>query len=116
MLRANTTPEDRIFVWGEIGEIYLNAGRRSPSRFVSTFHLGMSQPGMNYREIFLNEFQANLPKYFVLIKSEKPDHPCAAALVDMDEAYYQFAELRTLVESRFHAVEETAAYIVYLRN
>jgi 4-amino-4-deoxy-L-arabinose transferase-like glycosyltransferase len=115
-LRANTTAEDRIFVWGEIGEIYLDAGRASPSRFATTFHLATPLPGVNYREIFLGEFQANLPKYFVLIKSEKPDHPCAAALVDMDEAYYQFAELRALVESRFHVVEETPAYVMYLRN
>jgi 4-amino-4-deoxy-L-arabinose transferase-like glycosyltransferase len=116
MLRANTTPEDRIFVWGEIGEIYLDTGRRSPSRFATTFHLGTPLPGVNYREIFLGEFQANLPKYFVLIKSEKPNHPCAAAVVDMDAAYNQFAELRALVESRFHVVEETPGYVVYLRN
>ncbi len=115
-LRANTAAEDRIFVWGEIAEIYLDAGRKSPSRFATTYHLGTPMRYVNYRDIFLSEFRADLPKYFVLIKSEKPNHPCAESLVDMDQAYYEFTELRTQVESGYHAVEDTPEYVLYLRN
>jgi 4-amino-4-deoxy-L-arabinose transferase-like glycosyltransferase len=115
-LRENTTAEDRIFVWGEIAEIYLDAGRRSPSRFATTYHLGTPMRYVNYRETFLGEFRANLPKYFVLIKTEKPQHPCAESLVDMDQAYYDFAELRAVVESNFQVVEDTAEYVLFLRN
>jgi hypothetical protein len=115
-LGANTTPDDHIFVWGEVAEIYLDAGRKSPSRFATTYHLGTPMRLVNYRGVFLEEFRANLPKYFVLIRSEKPDSPCAESLVDMDEAYYEFTELRAVVESRFHVVEDTPQYVLYLRN
>lgn len=115
-LRANTTPEDFIFVWGEIAEIYLDSGRKSPSRFATTYHLGTPMQYVNYRDVFLAEFRAHPPKYFVLIKSEKPDHPCAESLVDMDQAYYEFTEFRTLVEETYHVVGETAEYVLHRRN
>jgi hypothetical protein len=37
--RAHSSPDDRIFVWGQSSEIYLDAHRRPASRYITTFPL-----------------------------------------------------------------------------
>jgi hypothetical protein len=34
----------------------------------------------------------------------------------MDQAYYDFAELRAVVEASFQMVEDTPEYVLFLRN
>ncbi len=51
-LAKNSAPNDRIFVWGQFPEIYLDAGRRPASRYIATFPLtgyvfGGRVPGLN---------------------------------------------------------------------
>jgi 4-amino-4-deoxy-L-arabinose transferase-like glycosyltransferase len=87
-LRKHTSPEDRIFVWGNRPAIYVDTDLKSASRFVDAYHLALPPKGLDYRGIFLREFQATMPKYFIIYML-----PGA----DWKESFQKFVPLRTMI-------------------
>jgi hypothetical protein len=73
-LHANTTAEDRIFVWGFLPHIYLESERRPATRFIiCNFLVGMVLPHRSSPDfilpgawdILMKELQLSRPKFFV---------------------------------------------------
>jgi 4-amino-4-deoxy-L-arabinose transferase-like glycosyltransferase len=79
----HSTPNDRIFVWGQISKIYLDAQRRPACRYIETFPLtgyvfGGPIPGLDTRSRILpwawatleQDFAKHPPAYIVDIRSD----------------------------------------------
>jgi 4-amino-4-deoxy-L-arabinose transferase-like glycosyltransferase len=76
-LATTTNPDDPIYVWGSVPEIYWASGRRPATRFLTAPFLTGNYPGRppedantgsdtaNAWEDFYEDFTAHPPKYFV---------------------------------------------------
>lgn len=76
-LATTTNPNDAIFVWGSVPEIYWASGRRPATRFLTTPFLTGNYPGRPPQDAntgadteaawdeFYQDFTAHPPKYFV---------------------------------------------------
>jgi 4-amino-4-deoxy-L-arabinose transferase-like glycosyltransferase len=107
-LFAHSTPADRIFVWGHVPRIYLDARRRPASRYITTFPLtgyvfGGPLPGVDTRNRIVpgawtnleQDFRKHPPIYIVDVQSDPGaqypvrDFPILARL--LAEQYRQVA-------------------------
>ena len=126
-IQTNTSPEDRIFVWGFAPEMYVLSDRRPSSRYsfcnVLTGHI----PAGN--EAKTDTRYAIVPGTWGILMEELAQHP-PAYLIDTQPADYRAYgkypmsnyELGTLVEARyelesaFHAAHPEAIFHVYRRK
>lgn len=118
-VREHAQADDRIFVWGQAAQVYLDADRRPASRFIATFPLtgyifGGPLPGIDTRSRILPGAWDTLERDFAL-------HP-PAFIVDADAgpgAQYPLANfpvLATLVKRDFAPVFTSADGVVYGRR
>jgi hypothetical protein len=117
-LLERSSPDDRIFVWGQAPRIYLDAERHPASRYIATFPLtgyifGGPVPGLDTRGRILPEAWENLAKDF-------KDHP-PAYIVDtqVDEAamfpVHEFPGLARLLADQYVSLTRTAEGQIYKR-
>jgi hypothetical protein len=116
-LLAHSDPADRIFVWGQREDIYLDAHRRPACRYITTFPLtgyvfGGPIPGLDTRSRILpgawssleQDFTRHPPTYIVDV------HP------DPRSAYYpvkDFPILAKLLTDRYQPVARTGEGVIY---
>lgn len=111
-LAANTSPEETVFLWGNQSSIYVDANRRSPTRFIHIYFLSMPWRSMPLRATFLEEFNANRPTYFVLVKDTQQS-PCAHLYAGAFPAFRQFDELTEIIERYYDAELETGPFKIF---
>ncbi|NDQ56920.1 MAG: glycosyltransferase family 39 protein [Acidipila sp.] len=111
-LNQRTAPQDRIFVWGNAPVIYLYADRLSSSRFIQTWFLTIPWRHVDYRPVFLAEFAAHRPRYFVLLKAE-PEQGCAPLFPGSQETFEQFAALRNIVAEEYQVEKDEPLFRIY---
>jgi 4-amino-4-deoxy-L-arabinose transferase-like glycosyltransferase len=115
-LSTHSRPDDRIFVWGQTPEIYLDAHRRPASRYVTTFPLtgyvfGGPIPGFDTRYRIVpgawttleQDFKKHPPAYIVDLFSEP------GALYPVRD----FPILAKLLAERYQPVAHTAEGVIY---
>ena len=115
-LLAHSDPSDRIFVWGQTPEIYLDAHRRPACRYITTFPLtgyvfGGPIAGFNTRSrilpgawaTFEQDIARHPPNYIVDLYSERD------ALYPVQD----FPILAKLLAERYHSVARTAEGVIY---
>jgi 4-amino-4-deoxy-L-arabinose transferase-like glycosyltransferase len=115
-LLSHSAPDDRIFVWGQSSEIYLDAHRRPACRYITVFPLtgyifGGPVPGFDTRSRILpgawtnlqRDFEKHPPAYIVDLYSE-PD-----ALYPIRE----FPILANVLSQRYQPVAHTAEGVIY---
>jgi 4-amino-4-deoxy-L-arabinose transferase-like glycosyltransferase len=116
-LSTHSSPDDRIFVWGQTPEIYLHARRRPACRYITTFPLtgyvfGGPIPGFDTRSRILpgawttleQDFAKHPPTYIVDVQS------------DSKTAQYpvkNFPILTKLLAERYQPVAHTAEGVIY---
>jgi Dolichyl-phosphate-mannose-protein mannosyltransferase len=116
-LSTHSSPDDRIFVWGQSSEIYLDAHRRPASRYITTFPLtgyifSGPIPGFDTRSRILpgawtnleQDFARHPPTYIVDIQ---PDPKSAQYPVK------NFPILAKLLAERYQPVAHTAEGVIY---
>jgi hypothetical protein len=116
-LFAHSLPDDRIFVWGQSPEIYLDAHRRPACRYITTFPLtgyvfGGPIPGFDTRSRILpgawttleQDFAKHSPTYIVDVR---PDSKSAQYPVE------NFPILAKLLAKRYQPVADTAEAVIY---
>jgi hypothetical protein len=116
-LLAHSDPADRIFVWGQSPEIYLDAHRRPACRYITTFPLtgyvfGGPIPGFDTRSrimpgawaILEQDFARHPPTYIVDVR---PDPKSAQNPVK------NFPILAKLLAERYQPVTDTAEGVIY---
>ncbi len=116
-LFTHSDPADRIFVWGQSSEIYLDAHRRPACRYITTFPLtgyvfGGPIPGLDTRSRILpgawttleQEFTRHPPAYIVDVQPDpnSEQHPVK-----------NFPILAKLLAERYQAVAHTAEGVIY---
>ena len=115
-LFTHSDPADRIFVWGQSPEIYLDAHRRPACRYITTFPLtgyvfGGPIPGFDTRSRILpgawssfeQDFARHPPAYIVDLYSEP------GALYPVRD----FPILAKLLAERYQPVAHTAEGVIY---
>jgi hypothetical protein len=65
--------------------------------------------------MFLSEFIANKPKYFILIK-DKLLGPCYFRYTDAPTAFFQFDAVKQIIRSEYHLEQDPEDYTVFRRN
>jgi 4-amino-4-deoxy-L-arabinose transferase-like glycosyltransferase len=118
-LFTRSDPADRIFVWGQSSEIYLDAERRPASRYITTFPLtgsifGGPLPDVDTRSRILpgswdnlqQDFAKHPPAYIIDLYSE----PGAQYPVQ------QFPILAKLLAEHYQPVARTADGVIYRRD
>jgi hypothetical protein len=116
-LFSHSSPDDRIFVWGQSPEIYLDAHRRPACRYITTFPLtgyvfGGPIPGFDTRNrimpgawtILEQDFATHPPTYVVDVR---PDPKSAQNPVK------NFPILAKLLAERYQPVAQTAEGVIY---
>ena len=116
-LSTHSRPDDRIFVWGQTLEIYLDAHRRPASRYITTFPLtgyvfGGPIPGFDTRSRILpgawttleQDFARHPPTYIVDVQADPKtaQHPVK-----------NFPILAKLLAERYQLVAYTAEGVIY---
>jgi 4-amino-4-deoxy-L-arabinose transferase-like glycosyltransferase len=116
-LFTHSAPADRIFVWGQTPEIYLDAHRRPACRYITTFPLtgyvfGGPIPG-------LDTSSRTLPGAWATLQRDFARHP-PAYIVDVHPgpktAEYpvkNFPILAKLLNERYQPVARTAESVIY---
>ena len=116
-LSTHSSPDDRIFVWGQSSEIYLDAHRRPASRYITTFPLtgyifGGPIPGFDTRSRILTGAWTNLEQDF----SRHPPTYIVDVQPDPKSAQYpvkNFPILAKLLAERYQPVAHTAEGVIY---
>jgi hypothetical protein len=116
-LFTHSNPEDRIFVWGQKMNIYLEAHRRPASRYITTFPLtghvfGGRVPGLDTRSRILpgawstlqQDFARHPPAYIVDVQAD----PKTA-----QDPVKDFPILVKLLAERYQPVARTAEGVIY---
>ena len=115
-LLKHSAPDDRIFVWGQTSQIYLDAHRRPASRYIETFPLtgyvfGGPIPGFDTRRRIL-------PGAWSTLQQDFARHP-PAYIVDVQDpskAQYpvkDFPILAKLIAEKYRPVAHTAEGVIY---
>jgi len=118
-LFTHSSPDDRIFVWGQSSEIYLDAHRRPASRYITTFPLtgnifGGPLPDVDTRSRIV-------PGSWEKLQQDFAKHP-PAYIIDLYSgtgALYpvqQFPILAKLLAEHFQPVARTEEGVIYCRN
>jgi 4-amino-4-deoxy-L-arabinose transferase-like glycosyltransferase len=116
---ARARPHDRMFVWGQAPQLYLDSRRRPASRYVTSFPLtgyifGGPTPGVDTRDRILSDAWPNLEDDF----ARHPPQFIVDAQAAPDDRYpiEDFPILSRLIRDRYHLMVRTAEGIVYERN
>jgi hypothetical protein len=116
-LSTRSSPDDRIFIWGQTPEIYLHARRRPACRYITTFPLtgyvfGGPIPGFDTRSRIL-------PGAWAILEQDFAKHP-PTYIVDVQpdpkSAHYpvkDFPILAKLLAERYEPVAHTAEGVIY---
>jgi len=116
-LLAHSAPADRIFVWGQTPEIYLDAHRRPACRYITTFPLtgyvfGGPIPGFDTRSRIFPDAWSTLEQDFV----RHPPTYIVDVHADAKSAQYpvkDFPILAKLLAERYEPVAHTAEGVIY---
>jgi len=116
-LFTHSKPADRIFVWGQSSEIYLDAERRPACRYITTFPLtgkvfGGSIPGFDTRSRILPGAWRNLERDF----ARHPPTYIVDVQADPKTAEYpvtDFPILAKLLKERYQLVARTSEGVIY---
>jgi Dolichyl-phosphate-mannose-protein mannosyltransferase len=119
-LFTHSSPADRIFVWGQSSEIYLDAHRRPASRYITTFPLtgyifGGPIPGFDTRSRIMPGAWTNLEQDFArhpptYIVDVQPNPKSAQRPVK------NFPILAKLLAERYQPVAHTVEGVIYRRR
>jgi hypothetical protein len=114
-IRANTTPDEPVYLWAYAPTVYVRADRRAASRFIYDHLLYASWSPPKYRDEFLRAIRANPPKYFIVGTHDEVE---AATLQFYDSAvaFDRFEELRSFVQSRYTLERNIDGFMVYARK
>jgi hypothetical protein len=117
-IREHSSPDDRIFVWGQSPSIYLDARRRPASRYITTFPLTGYIFGPPMADVDTHD--RIVPGAWSNLEQDLNAHPPAFIVdTEMDgRARYPlalFPALARLVAERYRLVARTGDGLIYRR-
>jgi hypothetical protein len=121
-VRAKSTPDDSIYVWGWDTRIAFLAKRRIPSRYLHTHPLGAQGFDRDRRILELKgDLERGKPKFIIDGSAALPTTaPPLRGPVPPSFCWFfrldGYEPIKELVAKRYHPVENIGGYIIYARN
>ncbi len=114
-LKENSSPQDRMFVWGTQPLLYFLSQRRPPTRFFS--NLGLISPwGLpSWRHELVRDLQKSPPE-FIAVASKDSIPTISYTILDSRDNLKFYPELSTFIESNYRPVADFDAFTVYRRD
>jgi hypothetical protein len=111
-LKANSEPQDQVFVWGTAPLINFLPQREAPSRFVSNLGVMSAWAPENWRQELARTLEAKLPRYIVV---ERHDTVATLTFASQDSEQYlqNYPALDGLLKSQYHSAINYADFEVY---
>jgi 4-amino-4-deoxy-L-arabinose transferase-like glycosyltransferase len=114
-LRAHTTPDDYVYVWGFDALVNWLADRRSPTRYIFDYPLTFDRPEAEFRvearRTFLKDMQERPPVYIVLVSNDV--NPLQA--VDSLSLLPGFPEFQSLISQQYRHETDIGDFHIYRR-
>ena len=111
-LRPHTSPDETVFVWGDVPGIYIYAERKSSSRFIAAYFVATHWEGLDFQRIFMKEFTSRPPRFFVLWKDDL-NSECSSILINYRETLREFGALQKIVDAQYVVDQTTDHYVLY---
>lgn len=121
-LSEHHLPSDRLFVWGQVARIYLEARMRPACRYVTTFPLtgyifGGPIPGLDTHDRILpgawetleRDFAQHPPRYIVDVQNDGLDYTADYKIAD-------FPILQNLIDNEYELAVRTTEGVIYKRR
>ncbi len=68
-IKANTNPDDYIFLWSDSGQIYKLSNKLPPGRYIVSYHITFYKDGISETKNAIDKFR---PKYIIATKQINP--------------------------------------------
>ena len=115
-LRAHSTPDDTVLVWGFQTLVNYLADRQAPTRYTFNYPLTFDRPETAFRvearRTFLSDIAQEPPLYIVLVTNDV--NPVQA--VDSRQLLQGFPELQQIIQQNYHLETTIGEFHVYRRN
>lgn len=115
-LRANTSPDDSVLVWGFQALVNFLAERRAPTRYVFNYPLTFEQPESEFRRqaraTFLDDLETHQPLYIVLVTNDV--NPLQT--VDSMTLLKEFPEFQAYIAAHYKLERDIADFHLYRRT
>jgi hypothetical protein len=113
-LRAETSEDATVYIWGYQPLVHFLSGRPSPTRFVHNPMLTVPWGNPAWREELVRDLRDRRPSHIVICRND--EIPWATGVEEDSEALFQkFETFRALVASDYDLAWETARFTVYRR-
>jgi len=113
---AENTPADQpIFVWGFEPTIYVQASRRSASRYFYNVIQRSAWDRDNARRVLIEDLKKSKPSVIITLKRDRCPHVVGNNL-DSEQALEAFPSLLRLMGDRYQRAGEAQDLTVYLRQ
>jgi hypothetical protein len=111
-LRANSSPQDTVFVWGTQPVIYFLSERRSPTRFASNLGLVSPWGPRAWQEELIRDLKKSPPKFLIVVR--KDAIPSVSYTERDSESFLEvFPELDGFIRSSYQPEKTIENFVVY---
>jgi hypothetical protein len=114
-LRAESLPQDKVFIWGTQPLIYFLGERRAPTRFVS--NLGLISPWgpRAWQEELIRDLMKSPPTFLIVVR--KDAIPTVSYTQRDSEHFLEvFPELNGIIRDSYQAEKTIENFVVYRRK
>lgn len=111
-LRAESSPQDKVFVWGTQPLIYFLSERQSPTRFVS--NLGLISPWgpRAWQEELIRDLKKSPPRFLIVARNDAIP-TVSYTLRDSEQFLEIFPELNGIIRESYQQEKTIGSFVVY---
>lgn len=114
-LRANSSPSDKVFVWGSEPLIYFLTERRFPTRFVTNLALISPWAPTAWRSELVHELVRVPPRYFIVARDDMVSS-ITYTYWDSERHLQAFPELAIFIDDYYEPAEVLPFFTIYRRR
>lgn len=114
-LRVNSSPSDKVFVWGSEPLIYFLTERRFPTRFVTNLALISPWAPSAWRAELVHELGRTPPRYFVVARDDMVSS-ITYTYWDSERHLQAFPELAIFINDYYEPAEVLPFFTIYRRR
>jgi hypothetical protein len=115
-VRANSGPDDRIFIWGFWPQVYFWLDRPLFDRFVANHGLRATWSPQSWRRELIDDLTAHPPRYIAVGQGD--NQPWLVGTTETSDQHLRdhFPELRLFLESQYRPVLNVGVLVLYERQ
>lgn len=111
-LQENTSPGDKVFVWGNEPLIYFLSQRRASTRFISNLALVSVWGPPAWQRELLRDLKNSWPRFIVVARNDSVP-TVTYTNWDSEECLQTFPELATFISDNYHPVADLRDFSIY---